>query len=814
MVLNMKNKIALIVFCISVLLNTAMANNDPDVGEEGIVRGKVMDQKTKKPVEYATVAIYKKEDNSVVTGTISDENGEFKIKGLDPGEFYIVISFLGYDDKKYDNLVIKQRRSMLDLGMIVLGESSEALDEVEVVADRQSVEFKIDKKIVSVGKQMTSASLSAVEVLENVPSIRVDIEGNVSLRGSTGFTVLIDGKPTVLDPSDALRQIPASTIENIEIITNPSAKYQPDGTGGIINIITKKNRMQGVQGMINVKGGNYNQYGGDALLNWRKKKLNFYVGGDYNHRPFPGESYNERMTISDGDTTNQVYFGDSDRTYSGGSFRTGLDWDITAKDFFSMSFRTGSYERVSESDLKYSTTESPDYAEEIEYNNSESNRNGTYYSLTGNYQKKFDENGHELTAQLNYRYRDSEEWTRNLLYDETNTAATSGTYTTEDGPSSRYELRVDYTKPVGINGRFEAGFQGRKSNSDDITSYSDYDAVSQTFVQEESLNNAINYIRDIYAIYSTYNGEWRKLGYQFGLRGEYTNREISNKSDDEKYTINRWDIFPTVHFSYQLPEENQLMTSYSRRIDRPRGYYLEPFITWTDMYNVRQGDPDIKPEYIDAIEIGYLKKWQETQLSLEAYYRITHNKIESIESVYDEGVILTTYANVGSDYSLGIDAMYNVPLMKWWDVNLMGNVYSYRVEGELDGESFDNESFNWSSRLNSTFKIKKQLQLQVDGSYNSPTVSSQGETEGYYSVNSAVRYDFMDRKMAAVLQVRDVFATAKSVSITEGDDFYSYKKWTREAPYISLTLSYRINNFLQKRKNGDDSNGGVGDDEF
>ncbi len=801
-----KKKIGLMFWAFMIVFDTMLANPTDETGEKGILKGYVFDSKTRMPVEYATVAVYKRVDGSVVTGTISDANGAFNIKGLEPGEFYVTISFLGYDDKRYDEITVERGRDVVNLGDIMLAGSSRSIDEVEVVADRQSVEFKIDRKVVSVGEQMTSASLSAVEVLENVPSIRVDIEGNVSLRGSTGFTVLIDGKPTVLDPSDALRQTPASTIENIEIITNPSAKYEPDGTGGIINIITKKNRMLGVQGLVNVKGGSFNQYGGDILLNWRRKSTNFYLGADYNDGPYPGESFSERRTVSNGVTTTKISSGKNEQNHNGGSFRGGFDWDITEKDFFSIGVRTGKFNRESQSDQYYTTTVTPGNTELREFNKSESYRGGSYYSLTGNYQKKFAQEDHELSAQLNYRYREGEEWSDNKLYDVNNTQ-TSGTFTTEDGPSGRWEMRIDYTKPIGENDRFEVGFQGRSSDSEDGTTLSVYDPVAGDMLLQEDKSNAINYLRNIYALYSTYNGQLGDFGYQLGLRGEYTLRDIVNKFGDEKYNLDRWDYFPTLHFSYQLPKDHQIMASYSRRIDRPRGYYLEPFITWEDMYNVRQGNPNINPEYIDAMELAYLKKWETAQLSLEGYYRKTHNKVERIQSVYEEGILLTSIANVGTDYSLGLDATFNVPLFKWWEINLMGNMYDYRVKGSLNEKSFDRTSFNWSSRLNSTFRLMKTMQLQLDGDYNSPTVTSQGETQGYYAMNGAVRMDFLDRKLSAVLQVRDIFGTARRVSETKDADFYNYQKWERKAPVVSFTLSYRINNFMPKRKNGANDEG-------
>ncbi|SMO59506.1 Outer membrane receptor proteins, mostly Fe transport [Saccharicrinis carchari] len=808
-----KKKWGLICWALLMVFGPALANPTNEISEKGVLKGHVYDSKTGQAVEYATIAVYKSRDNSLVTGEISDADGAFAIKGLEAGEFYVTISFLGYDAVRYDKITVEPGRDVVNLGDIMLDGSSRSLDEVEVVADRQSIEFKIDKKVVSVGEQMTSASLSAVEVLENVPSIRVDIEGNVSLRGSTGFTVLIDGKPTVLDPSDALRQTPASTIENIEIITNPSAKYQPDGTGGIINIISKKNRMQGIQGLVNVKGGSFSQYGGDILLNWRQKNTNFYVGGDYNNRPFPGESFSERRTVNNGITTTKISEGENERSFNGGSFRAGFDWDITEKDFFSIGIRTGKYNMDSESDLYYTTRQTPGNTILSEFNRSDAYRGGSYYSLTGNYQRKFAQEGHELSAQLNYRSREGEEWSENRLYSENKNQINSGTRTTEDGPSARWEMRLDYTKPIGEKDRFEAGFQGRSSESDDITTLSVYDQTIGEMLLQEDKSNEINYSRNIYALYSTYNGQLGDFGYQLGLRGEYTLRDILNIAGDEKYTLDRWDYFPTLHLSYQLPKDHQLMASYSRRIDRPRGYYLEPFITWQDMYNVRQGNPNMDPEYIDAMELGYLKKWELAQLSLEGYYRVTHNKVERIQSVYEEGILLTAFANVGTDYSFGLDATYSVPLFKWWEVNLMGNMYDYRVEGSLNEKSFERSSFNWSSRLNSTFRVMKTVQLQLDGNYNSPTVTSQGETEGYYTMNGALRMDFLDRKLSAVVQVRDIFATARRVSETQDADFYNYQKWERKAPLVSFTLSYRINNFMPKRNNrgnGED----MGDEEF
>lgn len=817
----MIRKLFIVVIVIMPLFVLANTPNSPE--KEGVVKGKIYDEKSKNPVEYATVAVYRTDDDSVVTGTITNDDGEFKIKGLKPGTFYIIVSFLGYDDKRYDDVRIEYGRDIIDLGDINLGAASTSLSEVEVVSNRQTVEYHIDKKVVSVGKQMTSASMSAIEVLENVPSIRVDIEGNVALRGSTGFTVLIDGKPTVLEPSDVLRQTPASTIQNIEIITNPSAKYQPDGTGGIINIITKKNRMQGLQGLFNLKAGSFGMYGSDFMLNYRKKKVNINFGADYNDRPFPGTSYNERHTTSEGVQTIIKAEGDSERAYVGGSIRGGIDWDITERDLFTFGFRLGDYNMNSNSQLDYRTVKAPDNGDGVirELSLNESGRGGQYYSLTSNYTHKFAAKGHELAAQLNYRFREGTESSMNVLKDASQ-IINDGSKTTENGPSGRWELRLDYVKPIGEADRFEAGFQGRRSESKDATEFYTWDTDGNDFVIHPEYSNNTDYERNIMGLYSLYNGKIEDFGYQIGIRGEYTFREINTVRDNESFNLDRWDYFPTIHLSYQLPKENQVMASYSRRIDRPRGYYLEPFITWQDMYNVRQGNPDLLPEYIDALDIGYLKQWEKSQLSLEGYYRVTHNKVERIQSVYEpvdplpgqptEGVILHSVANVGTDYSLGAEAMFNLPLFKWWETNLMGNIYDYRIKGIKYDEPFERSSFNWSARINNTFRIRKNMQIQLDSSYDSPTVTAQGETKGYYAFNGAYRVDLFDRKFSAVMQVRDVFATTKRIRISEDVNFYDYSESQRRAPVFSFTLSYRLNNFKSKRGN---RNGGEGmDDEL
>jgi len=800
---KMKGTIAGTVFKILFALN-AYAD---DIPEGGQVKGKVIDQKSKQPIEYATVALFNAIDSALVTGTITDQEGNFHATKIEVGTYYIKVNFLGYEEMQYSELVIDADNPRHDLGKIYLETSSQMLDEVEIINERNPVEFQIDKKVVSVGEQMTAASLSAVEVLENVPSIRVDVEGNVSLRGSTGFTVLIDGKPTVLDPSDVLRQTPASTIENIEIITNPSSRYQPDGTGGIINIITKKNRMLGLQGLFNLKTSTFGEYGGDFLLNYRKGNANVYIGGDYRNSPYPGETFSERRTTL-GDTTTIIQAaGGREWLRSGGGLRMGLDWEISPRNNFSIGIRAGQFGGLGTSQLDYLTYRDPYDYETREFSLNESGRGALYYNLTGSFLHKFEQKDHELMLQINQRLRKGDEYSENLMMSE-NGSVNQGTRTTEKGPSGDLEVKLDYTKPIGEKHGLEAGIQLRSGTSEDATELYMFDLAGQDFVLHPEGSNNTSYQRNIYALYGIFKGENGNLGYQAGLRGEYTYRNIQTEESVEDYTIERYDFFPTLHLSYQLPGENQLMASYSRRIDRPRGWSLEPFITWVDMYNVRRGNPALEPEYIDAMELGFIHSREKSQLSLEAYYRIKHNKVERTREVYQEGILLQTFTNVGTDYSLGMEALYNISLFQWWELNLMGDLYDYRIDSERDGSSYTYHSFNWGTRVNNTFRIAKRMRIQFDGNYNSATVTTQGEDKGYYSFNAAVRSDFLDRSLSLVLQIRDVFSTMERVSVTQDTDFYNYFSRSNRAPVISLTASYRLNNFKQSNRGDRTDNGG------
>ena len=833
---TMLNKILLTILVIISTFYFGISENDA-LAPKGKIKGAIVDIENNKPIEYATVALYEAKTDKLITGSITDYLGHFKIDRPENGTYYLIITFIGLKDKRSDEFEVNDDISNINLGNIFLESVSKKLGEVEVVARRESVQFKIDKKVINVDKQLTAEAGTAVDILENVPSVQVDIEGNVSLRGSTGFTVLIDGKPTILEPSDALRQIPSSSIENIEIITNPSVKFEPDGATGIINIITKKNYLDGLSGIANLNAGMYGQYGGDLQLSYRVNKISFIFGANYNQVTRPGDVTNERVTMA-GDTSFFVNsFGDTERAFNRNSFRAGFEYNPTKSDFISLSGRYGNWNMSNNSTLRYDDWTLPETKQNTYNSFDETTRGGGYYSIDGVYQHDFGKknepesdgskkgmgkgmgkgpgsgmkpsNPHNIKLEFNYRNRNNDEISTNVLYDLKDILI-GGNKSVEKGPAEMLNVKLDYTRPVGVKDKFEAGLQTRMAKSNDITELWLYDTILNKIELVPEYSNITDYYRNIYAGYALYAGYIGEFGYQAGLRTEYTDRKVVMTGEDD-FVLNRWDFFPTVHMSYNLPHDNQIMASYSRRIDRPRGWELEPFITWQDAYNVRQGNPNLKPEYIDSYDAGYLLKFAENFFSLEGYYRVTNNKVERVSSVYDTNIILHTAENVGKDYSLGIEAMLSMGITPWWELSLSGNLYNYKIEGVLYDDPFSRTSTNWSTRLNNTFRLWENGQLQLTSRYNSASVSAQGKSFGFYTVDAAFKVSFLDRKLTANLQARDILGTALREHESEGRDFYTHYKYTPVAPVLMVTISYRFNNFKMSRKSGGE---GGGDDDL
>ena len=771
----------------------------PQGNPQGIISGQVFDSINNSKLEYTNIVLFKTSDSSFVNGATTNAIGKFIINEVPPGQFFLEIKFIGYKINRIADLRIDRRQPHIELGKVYLERTVIAAQAVDVIADRPMIEYKIDKKVVNVSENYAHIAGTAVDVLENVPSLSVDLEGNVSLRGSSSITVLIDNRPTALDPNDVLQQIPASTIENIEIITNPSAKYDPEGISGIINVITKKRRLEGVSGMINTNGGLNDKYGADFLLNFRNGFGNISLGGNYSLRAHPGQTESENRTIFNDTTSTINSTGSTDFQRRRMGFNGEIQLFLSQRDNLNLGFRIGDFRMERTSELDFREIWSPGTIDNHYLSYSDSKRGGEMQMASVDYQHIYTSKA-EFSMRMMYFHRAGDEETSNQLMAPDQTIK-SGQLTTEKGPSDSFRGKVHFIQPFARGSKFEAGYQGHERHSTDITEFSQYDSLTADFIYLPEFSHNIDYRRTIHSLYSLFSQDKNRLGYQIGFRSEFTDRTVTISGGDSSTPIKRWDYFPTLHGYWKMTDKIQIMSSYSRRINRPRGYYLEPFLTWTDAYNVRKGNSNLKPEYINSYELGIQLPFSNNLISVEGYLRERQNLIERTRQIYAANVTLHSVENVGQSQSTGLELMLNIKEIKWWDINLIGNVYNYQVEGEFAGNSYDHSSDNWRLRLNNIFRFGDATRIQLTGRYNSPSASSQGTRAGYYVTNLGIRHNLLGRNLSLTLQINDIFSSAIREYTAEGDNFYAYSRNTRDAPTAMLTISYNFNNFKQQRRN-------------
>lgn len=780
----------------------------------GTVTGTIQEFLTGNLMEYANVVLFSVRDSAMVTGAITTMDGRFTLEKVPFGRYYLVANFIGFNKETIQDIKVTPQKTFVDLGVIQLHSSTETLEAVEITAQKELIEYQIDKKVINVSQDIMAQGGSAVTALENTPSVQVDIDGNVSLRGSSSFTVLIDGRPSILQGTDALQQIPASNIETIEIITNPSAKYDPDGVAGIINVVLKEKIDKGMSGVVNASVGSNNSSSVDFLLNYHYKKFNFFAGADYNNNRHEGERKSIDETYYNDTTFFRNTVGSRNRGRDGYGVRGGVEYFITDRTMVSAEGRVGYYDFNGGGTSYLSQYTLPATIDQYSTNISDMSRNGNYYNTKLSFQHKFDKKGHQIDMMLYYAQRDGDD------SDEQKETVTDAQYqpieeepyfirTTEEDADNEFRFNVDYVLPVGDEGKIEAGYQARIEDETEIYVFTSYDYPTSAWIEDSLFSNSMDFRRDIHSVYGIYSNKWNSFGYQLGLRGEYTYREIKNARSTDGTLIDRWDLFPSVHLSKSFANKNQLLASYTRRIDRPNGWFLDPFVNYIDQFNYRQGNPDLQPEYTDSYEIGYQMWAWGAMFSLEGYYRATTNKIARIRTLQPDNTFMHTFENLNSDYSLGGELMVRFDPAKWLNLNLSANLYQYRLEGNVEDQSVDAESFNWNSRLNAIVKLPYNMRLQVNGIYNGPSITAQGEMEGFFMTNAALRKDFFNQTLSATFSVRDIFSTGKHEFTSSGTGFYSYNYFNRKAPIFSLSLSWKINNYEKRSDRNGDSGGEV-----
>ncbi len=784
----------------------------------GTISGRIMDTIHKMSLEYVSVAIYKEKDSSLITGAITDSTGKFVIKDLVWGKYFLEASFIGYTKTRMRGIVLNPQKPFANTGKMILSPEMDALDEVVITGEKALIEYRIDKKIINVSHNLTAIGGSAVEALENTPSIQTDIDGNVTLRGSANFKVLIDGKPTVLRGSEALQQIPAASIENIEIITNPSAKYDPEGVGGIINIIMKKNKDLGVNGIINASLGSYNKYKADMMLNYRVKKVNFIAGIDFNDRKDKTIRTSRREVYGTNDTTFEDNKGDGFIYHAGLKFKGGAEYTINDKNFISIMGEAGNsshgpnfnnyFHRTSTSGLdEYALRERK--SDDISHN----------YNSYLNYDHIFDTSGQKFESSIQFSKSSDEDIDYFNEYTTGNTWEIAGVNadkqkTTELSNEWSLKIKADYTKLFNKNHKYEAGIQIESDNEEGILLYEKLYNSNNLWLNDSSQSNELLYHENIYGVYSTWSDKILGMGILLGLRGEVTDRLTKQITINRTDKMMRFDFFPSIHISRPLPLNQELMLSYSRRINRPSGRELNPFSTYFDQHNLRRGNPGLQPEFTNSFELGYQKKIKTSFISLEGYYRETYNKINMISTMLSDSVMLRTFENIDRDFSTGVELMMNLVLLKIWNVNASGNIYNYRLEGTFQDSEVNQSTNTWDIRFSNTVKFPHDTKFQLTGMYNGLTVTVQGNRSGFFVANAALRKDVFKRKMSITLQAFDIFSSMKFKMESYDKSFYSSMQFTRKSPVFTFSISYKFNNYKQSRSrdvNEMQFNGGGGD---
>lgn len=782
--------------------------------KKGEVKGVVKQEDTGVVMEYTNVALYSAIDSSLVSGTITDSNGVFILEGLAAGEYFLEVNFLGFKKRVISDIIINKEERKKSLGVISLTPATELLNDIKVVGEKTHMVYKIDKKVINVGKDLSSAGGTAVQVLENAPSVQVDAEGNVQLRGSSDFTVLINGKPSLLKGNDALKQLPASGIDKVELITNPSAKYDPDGKTGIINVIMKKNSLDGFNGLLNVTGRSNDSYQGNGNINYRKGKVNLFAGVDYsdnlfkssldfNRRFYNGNNIS-RQIISTGEMRNMQ----DALVYKGGIdiyFNENNDMTISAslgERGFDNSGKSSYYDYNVDDDVKAFRTSS-------KYMDIYGKVSGLFASLN----HKFGE-GHSVMISGQYEswdgydIEDLEEAVTDEGYNSIINYGEKHSYKKDD---CNYQLRfkIDYQRKLGDNAKLELGYQFRKNIREEKFNYNNY--IDGKFVPDMDLRNDLNYDRYIHSVYTTYGNSFYGFKYQLGVRGEFLDRSIviSNKAD--KYMYDVFDLFPSVHVSRQLNSQQQLQFSYSRRVRRPDSWILNNNPRWMDPNNVFYGSPSLLAEYADSYEMGYRKMFKKLSVNAQLYYRNTDNAFAVKRYVADSENLIVHHkqTNASRTEAMGLELSANLNLYKWCQLNLGGNIYNYDIEGEVGGVAVDNSNATWDSHFSTRFTLNKDTRIQFNGYYSAKSVDLSGKRDDFIVLNLSASKEL--GPLTVSLNANDFIGSMKFNYFTDTSFEKTSYMVDPQSPVIMLNLSYKFNNYRYKNRNAggnDDFRGG------
>jgi len=790
-----------------------------DSEAKGKITGKVIEASTQEPMEFATVSVYS-QDSSLITGTITDNNGNFTME-VPNGNYYVVVDFVGFSEKSFAGIEIGSGNRNMDLGDITLQLTTRDLDEVTVRAERSEMVMTLDKRIFTVGKDLTNTGNTAADILENVPSITVDVDGNVELRGSGNVKILIDGKPSGLvnsSSSNFLESLQGSLIDRVEVITNPSVRYEAEGQAGIINIILKKDQRRGMNGSFEVSAGYPEQYSAAANVNFRREKINYFVnyGFDYRERPGDGSSL-QTFTFPDTAYKTRV---DRDRLRSGWdqNIRGGADFFINDKNTITTSAMLSLENSFNPTDIWYYDYNINDELTERSLRTDEESEDEINAEFSLNYDKEFDKKDQKLTAVIQY-VLDTETETSDVI--EKTTSLTGENLPGEDPiiqkvNNEEFEanllIQVDYVHPFDDNSKFEVGYRSEFRRIENPYFVNELDEAGK-WVSLKNFTNTFDYNENVHALYAIYGREFNRFSAQAGLRGEYSDISTFFKETDEGSNKKYFNLFPSIHTTYELTKKQSLQLSYSRRINRPGHWYLNPFSNLTDSRNIRTGNPDLDPEFTNSYEFGYLFREKSTSVYSGIYYRRTTDVIDRISEVDTTGVTYFRPKNLAEQQSYGLETNLSVNPFSWWRISGSANFFRFITEGEYKGQDLNADAYSWFARGNSVFKFKNDLQVQLTYFYRGRRETTQGYTEPFYMVNTAMSKDILKGNGTITLNIRDLLNSRKYRFYSEGLNFSSEHEFRWAARSVVLTFIYRLN---QKKNMGSGErsggNNGGGDD--
>lgn len=783
----------------------------------GTVKGTITDAETQTPVEYANIVFYSLRDSSMVTGGITTEDGTFSISKVPAGKYYAEAKFIGYNTTKVEVFSVNPRNPNVNIGDIALQPASENLEAVTVTGQKQMLTHNLDKKAYNVGSDINAEGGSALEIMETIPSVEVDMDGNVSLRGSQNVTILVDGRPSTYS---SIEEIPANIIETVEVITNPSARYDPDGLSGIINIVLKKRRDPGYHGMVMLNAGTGDKYMSSVNFNYRENKFNFFTNLSYRLFRMSGETISDRK-MTNGDDELMSLLQQNQDFRRGGDFisaRGGVDYFIN--DASTLTFSGGYNSRdFVRWDVTQTATETylPSTSSDLYYREDDGDSGFSSYNMALNYTLNGNESGRKLTADVFFNRWDGLFKSNLNQWWDNDSNPDIFEQSIDDFATSILTFQTDLIHPIGNGGRLETGLKGMiRTQDSDFTFYS---VVANNFIEDNNKSNWFIYDEQHYSAYAIYSNTFAdgKFSYQGGVRVEQAFTKADQRATNEE-PIDRdflnW--FPSAHIRWNISEKNSAQIAYSKRVSRPSTRLLNPFVNYSDPLNRSAGNPWLNPEFTNSFEISYSHTLPKTRFSASTYYRNTTNIISryvEIETDESDGYdyAMSTFRNIDESESLGVEGVITQTITPWWKVNASANYNSIKLYADyLDKESSEGDS--WTTRATSTFNIGKNVELQLTGNYRSPSLSvggsmrfwqsggGQGRTEEMYWLDMGMRINVLNKKGTITLRVSDILNTMKYEALTWGPSFTSNIVRTRESRIIWVGFSYRINEYRNRKE--------------